>query len=351
MQERAFTMRFVKFKTQVRHADCSGGNEPITPPSPESQQQQQHQSYLQRMCYQFTSLRVSYAARHSTKENSNTKKQQAERNATLRDELSSIDEDVVYRLGSHESDYQTTRHQHQLNPSIVGGSEPVRDKKEHQQQPSPPRYLLSWSEAKSRIQQTTTMLRDVCVTKSSALLSTAWRVYPGSSKQSAHDRSSLSSSGADTPPSKRSSKELQEQQLCEQWLLAASRESEISICMSYYSSRSLSDAATDSEDSQQTLKMMTAWRHRRTSSGGSTNSRELSENESDPFRRRCSSADSYVSNERGYSGIYRNVQSGDRSDEEDEAKDDDDEDFHEETIRESLFLRDGKPYAIRNEWF
>lgn len=349
MQERVFTMRFVKFKTQARHTDCSGGNEPITPPSPEPQQQQ-HQSYLQRMCHQFASLRVSYAARHSTKENSNTKKQQAERNATLCDELISIDEDVVYRLGSHESDYQTTRHQHQLKPSIVGGSEPVRDKKGQQQKPPPPRYLLSWGGAKSRIQQTTTMLRDVCVTKSSALLSTAWRVYPGSSKQSAYDRSSSSSSGADTPPFKRSSKELQEQQQCEQWLLTASRESEISICMSYYSSRSLSDAATDSEDSQQTLKMMTAWRHRRTSSSGSTNSRELSENESDPFRRRCSSADSYVSNERGYSGVYRNVQSGGRSDEE-EAKNDDDEDFREETIRESLFLRDGKLYAIRNEWF
>lgn len=299
------------------------------------------------MCNQLASLRESYTARHLHKDNtSNTKTQADNRLATVhRDELGSIDEDVVYRLGNHDSDFHAASQQHNQQPKSSmthdDTSDPARAMKG---QP-----LFTWGEAKSRIQHTTTMLRDVCVTKSSALLSTAWRVVPHS-KQRVHRCSS--SSGADTPPPKRSSKEQQ----CEQWLMTAGRESEISICMSYYSSRSLSDAAnTDLEaDYQQTLQMTTtAWRHRRASSGASCTSsrgRALSENESDPFRRRCSSGDSYMSTERGSIVVYRNVISGgDRSD--DETKDDNDDDFGEETIRESLFLRDGKANTIRNEWF
>lgn len=342
-------MRIVKLKTsQSRHTGGgrgSGGDSPTAPPS-----QHQQQSYLQRMCSQFASLRVSYVPRHSTKEKDSTKDTlKNDRDATRHDELGSIEEDVVYRLGSKDSDFHTPSHQQQPQHNVAGEDdktcEPDRAKKELQ---PPTRHLLSWGEAKSRIHQTTTMLRDACATKSSALLSTAWRVYPGS-KQSARHRSSSSSSpssGADTPPPKRSAKEQQ----CEQWLLTAGRESEISICMSYYSSRSLSDAATDSEDQQQLQLqfLQTATWRRCTSSGdsSSSSSRAPSENERDPFRRRCSSADSYVSNERGSRGGGGPSVQGGTCDE-----DGDDADFGEETIRESLFVRDGKPYAIRNEWF
>jgi hypothetical protein len=69
-----------------------------------------------------------------------------------------------------------------------------------------------------------------------------------------------------------------------------------------------------------------------------------SSSETDPFRRRCSSADSYMSETRE---TDRKNELDDTLELEHDAEDEEDDP---ELIRESLFTRDGELHRIRNEW-
>lgn len=316
-------MRFAKYKTERP-------NESASPPAQEQSRQQQQRSYLQRVRSQIASFRGVYAGAMST--NKKGKKAKKAKKATKQESEtasnSSIhDEDSVPRQESVVTARPAQHARADDDPRTAPSGDDAAQEGAGAERAQTQRYFLTWAESRSRLHQASLLIRNACATKSSVLLSGAWPPYLRRAPR--HHRPSLSSSDSVTPPPSRHDDAdlLAELQWLREQLLSTveARESEISVRMSYFSSRSLSDPPA------REIK------HRE----------RASERESDLFRRRCSSADSYSSE---YDYRRSRVRSTTYTAENDSSSDSDN-DPNDERIRESLFFRASIESSFRVSWF
>lgn len=213
-------------------------------------------------------------------------------------------------------------------------------------------------ETRTRLHETAVRLRSACAATRSHLLKRVWRVHapsPSNRYVSPSPSSpSSSSSAASSPRHRRRAFSAKDQRA-----LDAARESVISIRMSYFSSRSLSDPVVAEPE-----------RHRSPSEDDSDRESshaarrdaalQMQSSATDLFRRRCSSASSYASESDPH--MYTMNRSSALSDcddarcslvdsSSDDGSESDDDESYATHVRDSLFeLPDGTTVWVRSQW-
>ncbi|KAF1333341.1 hypothetical protein FI667_g2853, partial [Globisporangium splendens] len=208
---------------------------------------------------------------------------------------------------------------HVEDPSSTDTEANKKDEEKPQQQ----RGFVSWAiDVKKRAQHTSAMLRDALVSRGRVFLSCASAWVPNSCKRATEPGTTPSNQ----PEFVRTAVWSEQQALHPNSSETPFRGSETNTRMSCCSSRSLSDP----EELKRHGSGICMVKSRAPSSSSET----------DPFRRRCSSVDSYMS-------VNHETDRNNKLDDILELERDDEDP---ELIRESLFVRDGELYRIKNEW-